>query len=90
MMPRSSQSPLPWKRRILDMQRRVGVSAVGASASLHEAFLEVLRQEGVQHWIHGRIGIGQTSCQQHDCHHDIVLVVSGWGEDQGQLGDPIR
>lgn len=42
-----SQRPPSGEGRVLDVESRVGVSAFGASASLHEALLEVIRQEGV-------------------------------------------
>ena len=47
------QRPSPGHDRVLDLEDAVGLAAGGAGARLHEALLEVVREESVEDGVDG-------------------------------------
>ena len=56
----TQRSP-PRQRRVLYLEHPVGISVRGARARLHEALLEVVREEGVEDGVHGAVGVGEAA-----------------------------
>lgn len=74
---------------LLHLQLGVDVVALGAGARLQEALFEVVAEEGVQHGIHGRIGVAQAADQ--DENGDFQAAgAAGRRIDEGHLRRPVR
>lgn len=74
---------------VLKVQRGVDVPAGGARARLHEALLEVVRQEGVEDGVHRRVGVAEAAGQQEDRDGDLGLALVRRREDERHLRDPV-
>lgn len=70
---------------VLNMQSGIDFLARGTGARLEEALLEVVAQEGIQDWVHGRVRVTEEASEQEDAETDHGLTHVRRSEDERHL-----
>lgn len=87
--PRTSSAPSGGGAAVLDVAHAPGHLTLVTVTRLPEALLEVVREEGVEHGVNGRVGVLEAVRKQDYNHQGVALVEAGLLIDEGDLSDPV-